>query len=69
MTEFDKSVLAESGVQFGSFVRWRNPQMRPCQTPRCLTTGTGHPYISADTRVPLAVPDGQQAAAPAMMKR
>jgi small subunit ribosomal protein S2 len=29
MTEFDKSVLAEAGVQFGSFVRWRNPQMRP----------------------------------------
>jgi hypothetical protein len=34
-----------------------------------LTTGTGHPYISADTRVPLAVHDGQQAAAPVMMKR
>jgi len=29
MTNFDKNELAETGVQFGSLIRWRNPQMRP----------------------------------------
>src|SRR4051812_20725624 len=29
MTNLDKNELAEAGVQFGSLVRWRNPQMRP----------------------------------------
>lgn len=29
MTDLDRSGLAETGVQFGSLARWRNPQMRP----------------------------------------